>query len=68
MKQWYEKLFEWYAEQYDQESDAKGTLGEVDFIEPEIKGGISLSRSWISAAAMLSVDDFEMCVVAGKDH
>lgn len=37
MKQWYEELFENYAQKYDQESFTKGTLGECDFIEQEIK-------------------------------
>jgi 2-polyprenyl-3-methyl-5-hydroxy-6-metoxy-1,4-benzoquinol methylase len=37
MKQWYETLFENYAKKYDEESFTQGTLGEVDFIEQEIK-------------------------------
>jgi 2-polyprenyl-3-methyl-5-hydroxy-6-metoxy-1,4-benzoquinol methylase len=36
MKQWYEQLFENYAEKYDNESFTKGTIGECDFIEKEI--------------------------------
>ena len=36
MKQWYEELFENYAESYDKESYTHGTTGEVDFIEKEI--------------------------------
>ncbi len=36
MKQWYEELFEDYADKYDKESFTKGTLGEVDFIENEL--------------------------------
>ena len=36
MKQWYEELFENYAESYDRESYTRGTQGEVDFIEKEI--------------------------------
>ncbi len=36
MKQWYEELFENYAEKYDRESFTKGTIGECDFIEKEI--------------------------------
>jgi len=36
MKQWYESLFENYAEKYEQESFAQGTIGECDFIEREI--------------------------------
>ncbi len=36
MKQWYEELFENYAESYDKESYTQGTQGEVDFIEQEI--------------------------------
>lgn len=35
-KQWYEELFENYAETYDKESYTQGTIGEVDFIEAEI--------------------------------
>ena len=37
MKQWYESLFENYAEKYDQEIFTVGTLGECDFIEKEIQ-------------------------------
>jgi 2-polyprenyl-3-methyl-5-hydroxy-6-metoxy-1,4-benzoquinol methylase len=36
MKQWYEELFENYAETYDKEEFTKGTIGECDFIEKEI--------------------------------
>ncbi|MGE5795257.1 MAG: class I SAM-dependent methyltransferase [Ignavibacteria bacterium] len=36
MKQWYEALFENYAEKYDRESFTQGTIGECDFIEKEI--------------------------------
>ncbi len=36
-KQWYELLFENYAEKYDKESFTEGTKGECDFIEKEIK-------------------------------
>lgn len=36
MKQWYELLFENYANAYDKESFTLGTIGEVDFIEQEI--------------------------------
>src|SRR4030043_1516172 len=35
-KQWYEVLFEDYAQKYDAESFTKGTLGECDFIEKEL--------------------------------
>lgn len=35
MKQWYEELFQDYADKYDSESYTSGTLGEVDFIEKE---------------------------------
>ncbi len=38
MKQWYEELFENYAETYDREAFTQGTLQEVDFIESEIGG------------------------------
>jgi len=34
--QWYEKLFENYAKNYDNESFTKGTAGESDFIEQEL--------------------------------
>jgi 2-polyprenyl-3-methyl-5-hydroxy-6-metoxy-1,4-benzoquinol methylase len=37
MKQWYEELFENYGVKYDNESFTKGTVGECDFIEKEIK-------------------------------
>jgi len=36
MKQWYESLFENYAQKYDQECYVQGTVGECDFIELEI--------------------------------
>ncbi len=36
-KQWYEILFENYGRKYDKEPFTKGTLGECDFIENEIK-------------------------------
>ena len=36
MKQWYEELFENYAEKYDDEIYTKGTAGECNFIEQEI--------------------------------
>ncbi|MBS3947735.1 MAG: class I SAM-dependent methyltransferase [Dethiobacter sp.] len=42
MKQWYEKLFENYGEQYDKESFTQGTLGECDFIEKELHYNKSL--------------------------
>ena len=32
MKQWYETLFEDYAESYDNEVFTQGTIGECDFI------------------------------------
>lgn len=35
-KQWYETLFENYAQKYDDESFTQGTMGECDFIEQEI--------------------------------
>ena len=35
-KQWYETLFENYAQNYDNECFTKGTLGECNFIEKEI--------------------------------
>jgi SAM-dependent methyltransferase len=35
-QQWYEALFENYAEQYEREGFTKGTTGEVDFIEQEL--------------------------------
>jgi SAM-dependent methyltransferase len=36
MKQWYEELFQDFADNYDRESFTSGTSGEVDFIEREI--------------------------------
>jgi len=42
MKQWYEKLFENYGEQYDKESFTQGTNGECDFIEKELNYDKSL--------------------------
>lgn len=36
MKQWYESLFENYAQKYDKEPFVQGTAGECDFIEREI--------------------------------
>jgi 2-polyprenyl-3-methyl-5-hydroxy-6-metoxy-1,4-benzoquinol methylase len=36
MKQWYETLFENYANNYEKEPFTKGTIGECDFIEKEI--------------------------------
>jgi len=36
MKQWYEALFENYADKYDKEVYVQGTSGECDFIEQEI--------------------------------
>ena len=36
MQQWYEKLFENFANNYDKEPFVTGTTGEVDFIEKEI--------------------------------
>ncbi|MGD9015627.1 MAG: methyltransferase domain-containing protein, partial [Candidatus Omnitrophota bacterium] len=42
MKQWYEALFENYAQKYDKECFVQGTLGECDFIEQEINSDKSL--------------------------
>lgn len=42
MKQWYESLFENYADKYDKEVYVHGTLGECDFIEQEIAHDKSL--------------------------
>ena len=36
-KQWYESLFENYAQKYDNENFTQGTVGECDFIENELK-------------------------------
>jgi 2-polyprenyl-3-methyl-5-hydroxy-6-metoxy-1,4-benzoquinol methylase len=36
MTQWYEQLFENYANTYENEPFTKGTIGEADFIEKEI--------------------------------
>ena len=41
-KQWYESLFENYAQNYDKECFVQGTLGECDFIEQEINRDKSL--------------------------
>lgn len=37
MKQWYESLFENYGNKYEEETFVRGTPGECDFIEKEIK-------------------------------
>ena len=37
MKQWYEELFQDYSEKHDNESFTSGTIGEVDFIEKEVR-------------------------------
>lgn len=36
MKQWYEELFQDFADKYDREIFTAGTTGEADFIEKEI--------------------------------
>jgi len=41
-KQWYEKLFENYAEKYDKECFTQGIIGECDFIEQELDYNKSL--------------------------
>lgn len=41
-KQWYEDLFEDYAKKYDTEVFTRGTVGECDFIENELKFNKSL--------------------------
>jgi len=41
-KQWYESLFENYAQKYDNESFIKGTTGECDFLETELRSDRSL--------------------------
>ncbi len=41
MTQWYEQLFQNYANKYEQEPFTKGTIGEVDFIEKEIRNNKS---------------------------
>ena len=41
-KQWYETLFENYAQKYDNEIFTQGTIGECDFIENEINFNKSL--------------------------
>jgi len=41
-KQWYETLFENYAEKYDKESFTQGTTGECDFLEKELESDKSL--------------------------
>jgi len=42
IKQWYEALFENYAQKYDKECFTQGTAGECDFIEREIGRNKSL--------------------------
>ena len=42
MKQWYELLFEDYAQKYDKERFVQGTAGECDFIEAELKSDKTL--------------------------
>ncbi|MCC6797040.1 MAG: methyltransferase domain-containing protein [Candidatus Hydrogenedentes bacterium] len=42
MKQWYEALFENYAQQYDREPFTQGTQGECDFLEAEFNHDRSL--------------------------
>jgi len=42
MKQWYESLFENYAQKYDRENFTQGTPGECDFIEKELQFDKSL--------------------------
>ncbi len=42
IKQWYEVLFDNYAEKYDNEVFTQGTIGECDFIENEISRDRSL--------------------------
>ncbi|MBV1757160.1 MAG: class I SAM-dependent methyltransferase [Dethiosulfatibacter sp.] len=42
MKQWYEKLFDNYGENYDKEIFTQGTIGECDFIEKELNYNKSL--------------------------
>jgi 2-polyprenyl-3-methyl-5-hydroxy-6-metoxy-1,4-benzoquinol methylase len=41
-KQWYESLFENYADKYDNEIFTRGTQGECDFIESELSRNKSL--------------------------
>lgn len=41
-KQWYETLFENYAQKYEAESFTQGTVGECDFIEKELNFNKSL--------------------------
>jgi 2-polyprenyl-3-methyl-5-hydroxy-6-metoxy-1,4-benzoquinol methylase len=41
-KQWYESLFENYAQKYDKECFVQGTIGECNFIEQEINRDKSL--------------------------
>jgi len=37
MKQWYQQLFDHYADSYENEEFTKGTIGEADFIEEAIR-------------------------------
>lgn len=42
-EQWYEELFENYAQKYENECFVQGTIGECDFIEQELNGDKSLN-------------------------
>ena len=64
MKQWYESLFENYAQKYDKECFVQGTLGECDFIEQELN--YNKNTRIISRKDQLTTEDFEMLVIAEK--
>ncbi len=76
MKQWYETLFENFADGYDKEPFTQGALGECDFIEQEIgadKGtrilDIGIFGAKLGAFSRndkLGTEDFEMLVVSTK--
>jgi len=52
-KQWYETLFENYAEKYDKECFTQGTMGECDFLEKELNFDKSLKLSSLSVFSFL---------------
>lgn len=64
MKQWYESLFENYAQKYDKECFVQGTLGECDFIEQELN--YDKNTRIISRKDQLTTEDFEMLVIVEK--
>jgi len=77
MKQWYEELFENYANRYDKECFVHRTLGERDFIEEElgydkkkriIDIGCGTGRHSIELTKNLSVNGDKGIYLFGKNH